>query len=106
MKRWPLVLLLLAATRAAAFDPGTVLTQSWQDLGPTERYRALENYRRYKQAPKERRREVERQYERWRQMPESERERIREKYEQYQSLPPDERRHLNRELRQRQRRSE
>ncbi len=65
--------------------------QQWQEYGPGERLDALRNYRRHRELPEERQRQVEEQYERWRQMPEEERDRIRENYERYRRMPPQER---------------
>ena len=81
---------------AAWADHLPLLAQNWQRLSPSERYEALENYKRHRAAPEEKRRKVERQYERWQEMPESERDRIRKNYESYRKMQPSERRQFHR----------
>lgn len=70
--------------------------QSWQDLGPRERYDALQNYRRHEQLPQERQQDVEKHYQRWHDMSPDERARVRQNYERLQQLPPQERERFQR----------
>src|SRR5205085_541699 len=57
--------LLLSPAVAGAQWP----TRGWQDLSPTDRQRAWENYQRYEQLPEDRRRMIERRYQQFQQMP-------------------------------------
>jgi predicted Fe-S protein YdhL (DUF1289 family) len=65
--------------------------EQWQDYSPRERYEALQNYRRHRELPKKKQREIERQYQRWQEMSDDERQRIRKNYERYQRMPPNKR---------------
>ena len=70
--------------------------QKWQQLGPKERYKALQNYYRHEQLPQERRHDIEKRYERWQGMSADERNRIRQNYERFRQLPPQERERMQR----------
>jgi hypothetical protein len=83
---------LLALTAAAS----PALAQKWQQLGPKQRYNALQNYYRHEQLPQERRRDIEKHYERWQGMSADERNRIRQNYERFRQLPPKERERMQR----------
>jgi hypothetical protein len=78
---------------------GVLLCQSaaqaqWKKYSPGERYEALQNYRRHRELPKQRQKEIERQYQRYQKMPEGERERIRKNYQRFQQMPPRQRSEL------------
>ena len=64
--------------------------QSWDDLSAIERERALKNFRRFQQLPKERKRDLQDAYDRWQQLPAAERERIQQNYERYRDMNSDE----------------
>jgi len=66
-------------------------SQNWRDLGPKERYDAMQNYWRHERLPEERQRDVERRYERWQTLPQDQRDRVRQNYERFRQLPPQER---------------
>ncbi|MEW6296164.1 MAG: DUF3106 domain-containing protein [Thermodesulfobacteriota bacterium] len=65
------------------------IAQSWYELSPQERSRALENYRRFQKLPPERKRAIEERYQRWQQLPPEEKERIRRNYERYRGMNSD-----------------
>src|SRR5512140_147340 len=83
------------ATATGAYA-GPLLAQNWRDLGPKERYDALQNYRRHEQLPQERQHDIEQRYERWRSLPPEERDRVRQNYERFRQLPPNERERFER----------
>lgn len=64
--------------------------QSWDDLSPTERERALKNFRRFQQLPEDRKRDLQDAYDRWQQLPSSERGRLQQNYERYRGMNSDE----------------
>jgi ATPase subunit of ABC transporter with duplicated ATPase domains len=84
----------LASTLAwpQSFSPAFFeeVTQSWYELSPQERSRALENYQRFKKLSPERQRIIEERYQRWQQLPPEEKERIRRNYERYREMNSDE----------------
>ncbi len=82
---------LLSAHIAAAHGFPMIMAQNWRELGPRERYNALQNYWRHERLPPDRQRDVEKRYERWQSMSPDERNRIRQNYERYRQLPPQER---------------
>ncbi len=74
--------------------------QSWYELSPQERSRALENYHRFKKLPPERQRSIEEQYHRWQQLPSEEQERIRRNYDRYRGMNSDEKEDFQRKYKQ------
>ena len=64
--------------------------QSWDDLSPTERERALKNFRYFQRLPEDRKRDLQDEYDRWQKLPAPERERIQENYERYRDMNSDE----------------
>ena len=86
-------LILVYGTTVSAFP---LLAQNWRDLGPRERYDALQNYWQHEQLPQDRQRDVEKRYERWQGLSPEERARIRKNYERYQQLPPQDRERFRR----------
>lgn len=74
----------------------SALSQGWQDLTPEERDQVLRNYERHKNAPADRRMEVERQYQRWQGMSPEERTRLQQSYDRYRGMSDDERREFDR----------
>lgn len=87
---------VVTAVSALAAGVAPLRAQNWRDLGPKERYDALQNYRRYEQLPEERQQDVEKRYERWRNMPPDEQERVRQNYERLQKMPPRDRERIER----------
>jgi len=73
-----------------------LLAQNWRDLGPKERYDAMQNYRQHEQLPAEQQRDMEQRYEQWRRLPQDERERVRQNYERFKQMPPQERERFER----------
>jgi len=73
-----------------------LVAQNWRDLGPRERYDALQNYWQHQRLPQERQRDVEKRYERWQGLSPEERARVRQNYERYQQLPPQDRERFER----------
>jgi hypothetical protein len=93
------IALLLAGSPVAGVrmvSAQTRLAESWQDLGPKERYQSLQNYWQHQQLPQDRQREIEQRYERWRGMSPDERARVRQNYERFKKLPPQERERFQR----------
>ena len=72
------------------------LNQSWRDLSPKERSRALENYQRFQKLSPKGRRGIEERYHRWQQLPDQERDRIRRNYKRYRDMDSDEKEEFNR----------
>jgi len=66
--------------------PWQQLAESWDDLSPTQRDRALKNYRDYMQLPQEKRHDIDRRYEKWKQLPQGDRERFRQKHDRYHGM--------------------
>jgi arylsulfatase A-like enzyme len=65
------------------------IDQSWYELSPQERSRALENYKRFQKLPPERRRAIEEQYHHWQKLPPEEKERIRRNWDRYRGMNSD-----------------
>lgn len=76
------------------------INQSWYELSPQERSRALENYRRFKKLPPEKQHSIEEQYHRWQQLPSDEQERIRRNYDRYRGMNSDEKEEFHRKYKQ------
>ena len=77
---------------AQNFSEGTnhQVRRDWDDISPSERSRALENYRRFQKLPPERQRDIQERYHRWRELPSEEQDRIRENYRRYRGMNSDE----------------
>jgi len=84
--------------RAHSFGPARweAIDQSWYELSPKERSRALENYRRFQKLPPEKQRNLEEQYNRWQQLPSEEKDRLRRNYERYRGMNSDEKEEFSR----------
>ncbi len=65
------------------------IDQSWYELSPQEKSRALENYQRFQKLPPERKRAIEERYHRWQKLPPNEQERIRRNYKRYRGMNSD-----------------
>jgi Protein of unknown function (DUF3106) len=72
------------------------VAQSWDDLSPQERARALENYKRFKKLPPERRQDLEKKYNQWMQLPEEEKNRIQKNYNRYRKMDSDQKEEFQR----------
>ena len=66
--------------------------QSWQDLSPNDRQRALENLQRYQRLPESGRQRMDRSYESWRGMGPGGRARVQQDDGKYRQRSPDQRR--------------
>lgn len=64
--------------------------RGWDDLSPTERERALNNFKRFQQLPGDRKRDLQNAYDRWQKLPGSERQRIQENYKRYRGMNSEE----------------
>ena len=73
-----------------------LFAQNWRDLGPRERYDAMQNYWNHQRLPEDRKRDIENRYEHWQQLPPDERARIRQNFERFRQLPPQERERFQR----------
>jgi hypothetical protein len=60
--------------------------QSWDEMSPTERERALRNFRRFEQLPDGRKQDLQEAYDVWQQLPATERERIEHNYQRYREM--------------------
>lgn len=89
---------LSTPARAQSLAPALreAINQSWYELSPQERSRALENYRRFQKLPPEKRRSLEEQYNRWQQLPSDEQERIRRNYDRYRGMNSDQKEEFSR----------
>lgn len=67
------------------------LAQSWEDLSPDQRSRAMENFQRFQRMPPQSREQVERRWQDFRQMPPTEQDRIRRNFDTYRNMSPDQR---------------
>jgi hypothetical protein len=59
------------------------LAESWDDLSPSQRERALRNYKSYQALPADKKRDIDRRYEKWKKLPPSDQDRYRQKHDQY-----------------------
>ena len=66
-----------------------IAEQTWGDLSPAERERALKNFQRFQQLPKERKRDLQDSYDRWQELPTAERKRILDNYNRYRKMDSD-----------------
>ncbi len=62
------------------------LAESWDDLTPSQRERALRNYQSYQELPADKKRDVDRHYEKWKNLPRSDQEHYRQKHDQYRGM--------------------
>jgi len=96
--------ILLAPNRAAALEskpgsglrsvssPPLRLAQRWEDLSPSQRSQALQNFQRYQRLPESQRSRIDRGFESWKTLEPDERDRIRHNYDRYRQMTPDQRR--------------
>jgi Protein of unknown function (DUF3106) len=59
------------------------LAESWDDLSPSQRERALRNYQSYQELPPDKKHDIDRHYEKWKNLPRSDQERYRKKHDEY-----------------------
>jgi uncharacterized protein DUF3106 len=82
-----LALSLNAPVTAPHAQPAPLrIAESWDDLSPGQRDRALKNYQHYMQLPDDKRRSIDQRYEKWKKMPRSDRDRFRKKHDEYRGL--------------------
>ena len=62
------------------------LAESWDDLSPSQRDRALRNYQNYQELPPDKKRDIDRHYEKWKKLPRSDQERYRQKHDEYRGM--------------------
>ena len=88
--------------RTQSFTPALrkAINQSWYELSPQERSRALENYRRFHKLPPEKQHGIEEQYHRWQELPSDEQERIRRNYDRYRGMNSDQKEEFHRKYKQ------
>jgi hypothetical protein len=63
-----------------------LLAESWDDLSPSQRDRALRNYQNYQELPPDKKRDIDRHYEKWKKLPRSDQERYRQKHDEYRGM--------------------
>jgi hypothetical protein len=82
---------LLVAALHTSLPPGNLavrpgrlqLAESWDDLSPSQRERALRNYQSYQELSPDKKRDIDRHYEKWKTLPRSDQERYRRKHDEY-----------------------
>jgi hypothetical protein len=62
------------------------LAESWDDLSPSQRERALRNYKSYQELPADKKRDIDQRYEKWKKLPRSDQDRYRQKHDQYRGM--------------------
>ena len=85
----PLLILTLCWPERTAADDSfrfSPVDQSWEEMSPTERERALRNFRRFQQLPEGRKQDLQKAYDAWQQLPAAERERLRHNYRRYREM--------------------
>ena len=95
---WP-----VRATGQAQNSPISFLQfvgQTWYELSPQERSRALENYHRFQKLPPEKQHDIEERYNRWQQLPSEEQDRLRQNYQRYRGMNSDEKEEFSRKYKQ------
>jgi len=65
---------------------GPQLAESWDDLTPSQRERALRNYQSYQELPPDKKRDIDQRYEKWKKLPRSDQDRYRQKHDQYRGM--------------------
>ena len=62
------------------------LAESWDDLSPSQRDRALRNYKSYQELPADKKRDIDQRYEKWKKLPRSDQDHYRQKHDQYRGM--------------------
>jgi Protein of unknown function (DUF3106) len=62
------------------------LAESWDDLNPGQRERALKNYQRYMELPPQKRHDIDQHYEKWKKLPPGDQDRFRKKHDEYRGM--------------------
>lgn len=62
------------------------LAESWDDLTPSQRERALRNYQSYQKLPADKKRDIDQRYEKWKKLAPSDQDRYRQKHDKYRGL--------------------
>ncbi len=62
------------------------LAESWDNLTPSQRERALKNYQRYMELPPQKRRDIDQRYEKWKALAPSDQDRFRKKHDEYRGM--------------------
>ena len=88
-----------AAARPGRWAPGPGrdtwrLAQSWDDLTPDQRSRAMQNFQRYQRLPEKGRERIDRRYQQFQGLPAGEQDKLRQTYDAYRRLSPDQRNNL------------
>jgi hypothetical protein len=86
-----LSLALQGPTSVPGHVPGSVtyspqLAESWDDLSPNQRERALKNYQRYMELPPKKRHDIDQHYEKWKKLAPSDQDRFRKKHDEYRGM--------------------
>jgi Protein of unknown function (DUF3106) len=87
--------LLLVRSAPANEGGGIRRVQTWEQLSPDQRKRAVENFQRYQRLPKASQQRLEERYDRFRELQPAERERVRRNYEVYRQMTPSQKQDLN-----------
>ena len=66
----------------------------WQQLSPEQKKKVRRNWKKIKNLPPERRREIVEKYKKWKQLPPDQKRRIREKFQRLKKLSPEQRQQL------------
>jgi hypothetical protein len=62
------------------------IAESWDDLSPSQRDRALRNYQHYLELPAEKKHDMDQRYEKWKKMPRTDQEHLRRKHDEYRGM--------------------
>ena len=87
-----LMCMTVPADSQAQFESSSIVRiagQSWDELSPAERERALKNFQRFQQLPEKRKRDLQNSYDRWQNLPSPERKRILKNYNRYRKMDSD-----------------
>jgi len=76
-----------AQPQARAFSSHRLqIAESWDDLSPSQRDRALQNYHHYLELPADKKRDMDQRYEKWKKMPRTDQDRLRRKHDEYRGM--------------------
>jgi hypothetical protein len=70
------------------------LAQTWEQLTPDQRAKAMQNFQRYQRLPEKGRERLDRRYQQFQGLPPGEQDRLRQTYDAYRKLSPDQKRSL------------
>lgn len=87
-------LLLVGPTADATGQPAFRRVQTWQQLTPDQKKRAIENFQQYQRLPQSSRQRLEKRYDRFQGLPPGEQDKVRKSYDVYKKMTPNQRQDL------------